>query len=106
MTYSNVSEATFTQQQNTVVSPVFESLIRLHSHTICLFTEVTNAFHGYVHFQLLGLTTAFTYFVSLKIRGAIRVGKVRTIPRAPEPLNVISTEGGLSQHAVQGAQKL
>ncbi len=25
-------QATFTQQQNTVVNPVFESLIRLHSH--------------------------------------------------------------------------
>ncbi len=37
-------QATFTQQQNTVVSPVFESLIRLRSHTVLLFTGVTTAF--------------------------------------------------------------
>ncbi len=30
--------ATFTQQQHTVVSPVFESVIRLRSHTVRLFT--------------------------------------------------------------------
>lgn len=40
--------AMFTQKQNTDVSPVFEFLIRLRSHTVHLFTVVktvfTNAF--------------------------------------------------------------
>lgn len=36
--------AMFTQQKNTVVSPVFDSLIQLRSHTVQLFTGLTAAF--------------------------------------------------------------
>jgi len=40
-----LSEETFTQQQNAVVSPVSESLIWLHSHTVQLFTKMTTTFN-------------------------------------------------------------
>ncbi len=43
------SMATFTQQQNTVVNPVFESLIWLRSHAVRLFTGVTTAFCNRAH---------------------------------------------------------
>lgn len=39
--FDTTSMATFTQQQNTVVNPVFESLNWFHSHTIKLFMGVT-----------------------------------------------------------------
>ncbi len=57
-----VSKAKFTQQQNKVVSPVFESLIQLRLHTARLFTGVTTAFTvcNRIHTCLFsGLTTAF-----------------------------------------------
>lgn len=57
-----VSKAMFTQQQNTVVSPAFESLIQLRLHTARLFTGVTTACTvcNRIHTcQFSGLTTAF-----------------------------------------------
>ncbi len=53
-------KATFTQQQNTVVSPVFESLIWLRSHKVRLFMALTAAFCNRIHtWTFSGLTTAF-----------------------------------------------
>ncbi len=54
-------KAMFTQQQNMVVSPVFESLIQLRSHTERLFAGVTTAFCNRTHTcKFSGLTTAFS----------------------------------------------
>ncbi len=50
--------ATFIQQQNMVVSPVFESLKRLCSHTVQLFTGVTTSFCNRSQtYTFSGLTT-------------------------------------------------
>ncbi len=54
-----VIEATFTQQQITVFSPVFESLIRLRSHRVRLMMRITIAFYNQTHTcKFSGLTTS------------------------------------------------
>ncbi len=59
-TFVSERERPRSQQQNTVVSPVFESLIWLRSHKVRLFMALTAAFCNRIHTcTFSGLTTAF-----------------------------------------------